>query len=94
MDKVKGMEVIRDIIDTYDRCAEPGIGMVIDIGFNEEDIKSLIDLCNFIDNLEDSNEMLKDKICEKLQERKFELQQEYMDFEGDLVIETLENLLK
>ena len=94
MNKSKDIQVLRDIIDIYERCAEPGIGMVVDIGFNEEEIKSLINVCNLIDDLEDKNGMLTNRIVDKLQERKFELQQEYMDFEGDLVIETLENLLK
>lgn len=93
MNKSKDIQVLRDIIDIYERCAEPRIGMVVDIGFNEEQIKSLINVCNLIDDLEDKNEMLTNRIVDKLQERKFELQQEYMDFEGDLVIEILEDLL-
>lgn len=93
MNKSKDIQVLRDIIDIYERCAEPEIGMVVDIGFNEKQIKSLINVCNLIDDLEDKNEMLTNRIVDKLQERKFELQQEYMDFEGDLVIETLEDLL-
>ena len=45
MNKSKDIQVLRDIIDIYERCAEPGIGMVVDIGFNEEQIKSLIKKC-------------------------------------------------
>lgn len=79
MDKVKGMEVIRDIIDTYDRCAEPGIGMVVDIGFNEEEIKSLINVCNLIDDLEDKNKKIK-KQQEQLEKIKEYVHQEIVSY--------------
>lgn len=94
MNKNEDIEVLRDMIDTYERCSEQGIGMIVDIGLEEKTVNSLINICNLIEDLEDQYEMLKYKITDKIQERKFELQQEYLDFEGDTILETLEDLLK
>ena len=94
MNKNEDIEVLRDMIDTYERCSEQGIGMIVDIGLEEKTVNSLINICNLIEDLEYQYEMLKYKITDKIQERKFELQQEYLDFEGDTILETLEDLLK
>lgn len=94
MNKNEDIEVLRDMIDTYERCSEPGIGMIVDIGLEEKTVNSFINICNLIEDLEDQYEILKYKITDKIQERKFELQQEYLDFEGDTILETLEDLLK
>lgn len=40
------------------------------------------------------NKELKQKIVDKIQERKFELQQEYKDFEDDEILQVLQELLQ
>lgn len=59
---------------------------------NDELLKDLYSANCIISDLTDS--IPKQKIVDKMQERKFELQQEYKDFEDDEILQVLQELLQ